>query len=449
MLSKKVGRRLVLINPVNRHRAGLSINPSTRFPPLGLGVVAALTPADWEITIIDENVEPFTYQEADLVGLTAFTASAMRAYEIAQCYRAQGVRTVLGGIHASMLPEEALRYVNTVVIGEAEGVWPKVIADFEVGNLQRFYQGALSDLKNIPKPRHDLFHPSYMFDSIQTSRGCPMDCDFCSVTVFNGNQYRQRPVDEVLDELEAVHKKKIFFVDDNIIGYGREATDRAVSLFKGIINRGIKKDWMCQASINFADNDEVLARAAQSGCRMVVLGIEAADIDALSDVNKKMNLQRGIDSYEKSFRRINKHGIAVVGAFIYGVDSDTPEKIRQRTDYILTSGIDVIQITALTPLPGTRLFDRLRQEGRLFYTDFPGDWVHYDMREVIHRPLRIEPQELARALAASARRLYSRRAQFFKFIKTWRTTWNLTTALWALVSNRNYRNVASSRFKRF
>ncbi len=169
-------KNLLLINPVNPSRAGLAINKGSRFPPLGLGIIAALTPDGWEIDILDENLEPFKFAEADLVGLTAFTSAANRAYEIAGIYREKGIPTVIGGIHASMLPEEALRYVDTVVIGEAESVWPEVIANFEAGALRRTYQGELIDLKGMPRPRHDLFHSGYTLGSIQTARGCPMDC---------------------------------------------------------------------------------------------------------------------------------------------------------------------------------------------------------------------------------------------------------------------------------
>jgi radical SAM superfamily enzyme YgiQ (UPF0313 family) len=436
-----MSKRLLLINPVNPRRAGLTINTSSRFPPLGLGIVAALTPDDWDVEIIDENFEPFAYREADLVGLTAFTASVNRAYEIASLYREKGIPTLMGGIHASMLPDEALEYVDTVVSGEAEAVWARVIADFESGALQKMYRGEWSDLKGLPRPRYDLFHPDYRFGSIQTARGCPMDCEFCSVTAFNGKRYRQRPVEEVLDELETIPQKMVFFVDDNIIGYGKGETERAVSLFKGIVERGIKKDWFCQASMNFADSDEVLEYAARSGCRMVFLGVEAENLDALKEVNKKLNLKIKVATYEESFRRINRHGIAVLGAFIYGMDSDTPEALHHRTTYILDSGVDVMQTTYLTPLPGTRLFNKLRDEARLLYSSFPVDWYHYDMTEVTHRPLSMEPHELEEIYCRNVSRLLSRRSIWRKFVKTWRDTGSFVTAIWAYSSNTNYRNV--------
>jgi radical SAM superfamily enzyme YgiQ (UPF0313 family) len=331
-------RKLLLINPVNPARIGLTVNKSSRFPPLGLGIVAALTPAHWDVALLDENWEPFVYQEADLVGITAFTASANRAYEIAAIYWQQGVPVVMGGIHASMCTEEALQFVNAVVVGEAETAWLQVMADVEAGRLERVYRGEWMDLVGLPCPRRDLFHPGYMFASVQTSRGCPMDCEFCSVTAFNGRRYRRRPPKEVLDELETIPHKKLFFVDDNIIGYGRESREQALAIFRGMVERKLDKWWFCQASLNFADDEEVLRWAGRAGCKMV-------------------NLQRSVESYETAFRRIHQAGIAVLGAFIFGMDGDTPEKLRHRAEYMIRSGVDVMQKTFLTPLPGTRLFD--------------------------------------------------------------------------------------------
>jgi radical SAM superfamily enzyme YgiQ (UPF0313 family) len=432
---------LLLINPVNPRKVGLTINVSSRFPPLGLGIVAALTPDNWHVKIIDENFEEFTYTPADLVGLTAFTASVNRAYEIAQIYRKKGIPTVLGGIHASMCPDEALQYVDTVVTGEAESVWGTVIKDFEDGTLKQVYHGKRIPVENIPQIQYNLFNPGYMFGSVQTARGCPMDCEFCSVSVFNGHQYRQRPIKNVLNDLEAIPQKMVFFVDDNIIGYGKKAEERAITLFKGMIDTGIKKDWFCQASMNFGDNDTVLKYAALSGCRMVFLGVEAENVTALQEMNKPLNVKVHT-RYEKTFERINDYGIAVLGAFIYGMDTDTKDALSRRTDYILNSGVDVMQTTYLTPLPGTRLFERLQKENRLIYTDFPKDWNQYDMTEVVHTPGSLTVDDLETAMNESSRRLYSKWSLYRKFVKTWWSTRSFTTAMWALNSNRNYRNVA-------
>ncbi|MFH1137759.1 MAG: radical SAM protein [Pseudomonadota bacterium] len=435
-------RKLALINPVNPVRTGLTINKSSRFPPLGLGVIAALTPEPWEVALLDENWEAFSYQDADLVGLTAFTSSANRAYEIASVYRARGAPVVLGGIHASTRPEEALRYVDAVVVGEAETVWPRVVEDAAAGRLQRVYRGEWSDLAGRLRPRRDLFNKNYMFASVQTSRGCPMDCDFCSVTAFNGRRYRRRPAGEVLGELAGIPQKMIFFVDDNIIGYGRESRDVALALFRGMVERDLRKQWFCQASLNFADDEELLHWAGRAGCKMVFLGLEAERAEALEEVNKKLNLKRGVESYEEAFKKIHRAGIAVLGAFIFGLDGDAPEKLRQRAEYMIRGGVDVMQATFLTPLPGTRLFDRLRDDNRLLHADFPNDWDRYDMREVIHRPLGLAPDVLTRVMRGCAERMYSWPVLARKAAQTLVRTRDLMSTMFAWQSNVNYRNVA-------
>lgn len=442
-------RKLVLINPVNSARTGLTVNRSSRFPPISLGIVAALTPPSWEVVLIDENWQPFTYQEADLVGITAFTASINRAYEIAARYRSGGVPVVLGGIHASMRPQEAGQFVDTVVTGEAETAWPRLIADFEAGRLQPLYHGEWADLTGAPWPRRDLFSPAYRFASVQTSRGCPLNCDFCSVTTFNGRRYRRRPVEEVLAEIETIPQKYLFLVDDNIVGYGRASRDQALALFKGMVARKLNKWWFCQASLNFADDEELLYWAGRAGCKMVFLGLEAEEVDALTEVNKRLNLKLGVDAYAAAFRRLQRAGIAVLGAFIFGMDGDTPDKLRRRGDYMAGSAIDVMQTTVLTPLPGTHLFDRYRQEGRLLYTHFPEDWDRYDMTEVLHHPRRMAAATLTREMAALNDRLYAWPSLLTRAGRTlWRTR-NILTTMFALASNLNYRTVtqASAREK--
>jgi radical SAM superfamily enzyme YgiQ (UPF0313 family) len=438
-------RKLVLVNPVNPVRTGLTVNEGSRFPPIGLGIVAALTPDHWDVELVDENWEPFVYCQADLVGITAFTASANRAYEIAAIYRQRGVPVVMGGIHASMCREETLRFVDAIVVGEAEMVWPQVIADVEAGQLQRVYQGGWMAPEGSPWPRRDLFHPEYRFASVQTSRGCPMDCEFCSVTAFNGRRYRRRPPEEVLAELETIPQKMLFFVDDNIIGYGERSREQALALFRGMVERKLDKWWFCQASLNVADDEEVLNWAGRAGCKMVFLGLEAEEVDALAEVNKQLNLHRGVESYEEAFRRIHRAGIAVLGAFIFGLDGDTPEKLRRRTEYMIGNGVDVMQTTYLTPLPGTRLFDRLQQEGRLLYTEFPKDWDRYDMTEVVHRPGSMEPADLAQGVHRSNRRMYCRSVLLRKALRTLWATRDTTAMMFAWNSNLNYRNVAVNR----
>jgi radical SAM superfamily enzyme YgiQ (UPF0313 family) len=437
--SKK--HKLLLINPLSTMREGLILHSHVIYPPIGLGIVAALTPEHWEVELLDENFERFSYREADLVGLTALTSSAMRAYEIAAIYREKGTPTVIGGIHASMVPDEAQQFVDAVVVGEVEGVWNQLIRDFESGSLQKVYHAGLLPFENAVWPRRDLFRQEYQFASIQTTRGCPMKCDFCSVHMFNGSKYRVRPVEEVLDELETIAHEKIYFVDDNLIGYGKKAQERAISLFRGMIDRGIRKQWFCSASMNFADNEEVLELAAKAGCVMVLLGIESERIEQLEETNKKMNVKIGIDHYGEVFKKIHKYGISVLGAFIYGLESDTPETMRRRTEYINGADIDAVQATILTPLPGTGLFERMKEDGKLIFDDFPGDWQKYDFVDIVFRHNNMPYEEFMREIRLNWDLLYNDEILKRKFLRTLKQTRSTLAGIWSYGSNLQYHNM--------
>lgn len=441
----KEGKRLILINPANHYRKGYLLRRESRQAPLGLGIVASLTPSDWNIKILDENFRVFKYREADLVGITAMTATINRAYELAAIYRSKGVPVVIGGIHASAMPEEALQHADSIVMGEAEGAWQELIRDFEAGALKRTYRAGLSDLQDSPPARHDLFHPGYLFASIQTSRGCPMDCDFCSVPFFNGHKYRLRSTNAVLDEIQTIQNPFIYFVDDNIIGYNKVAEEHAIALFEGMIQRNLKKEWFAQASINIADKPDILKLAAQSGCRMLLIGIEAENEAALIDSNKKLNLKVGVNHYKEAFKRIHEHGINVLGAFIYGMDSDSVTSIEKRTAYIQSSSVDVVQASVMTPLPGTRLYERMNNEGRILCTNFPKDWEHFHFSDVVFQPKLMTPHELAESVTSAYSKLSNKNYLMARFLRTWWNTRSLRSAVWAWNSNLNYRSIAREK----
>jgi radical SAM superfamily enzyme YgiQ (UPF0313 family) len=450
-MPRKPKHKLLLINPLSTTREGLILHSHVIYPPIGLGIVAALTPDDWEVEIMDENFERFHFREADLVGFTALTSSATRAYELAAIYREKGIPTVIGGIHVSMVPEEARQFCDAVVVGEVEGVWKQLIADFEAGCLQQAYHADLMPFENAVAPRRDLFHPDYRFASIQTTRGCPMKCDFCSVHTFNGSKYRVRPVEEVLDELETIPQEKIYFVDDNLIGYGKKAQQRAIDLFKGMIDRGIKKQWFCSASMNFAENEEVLELAAKAGCVMVLLGIESERIEQLEETNKKMNVKIGIDHYADVFRTIHKYGISVLGAFIYGLESDTPETMLRRTEYINGADIDAVQATILTPLPGTALFNRMKENGKLIFQDFPHDWQKYDFAEIVWKHSNMSREEFMTEVRKNWDLLYNDDILKRKFLRTLKQTRSTLAGIWSYGSNLQYHNMVyeGARPKKF
>lgn len=435
-------KKLILINPFNSLKRKELYDTSTISPPLSLGIIAALTPTDWDIEIIDENFVPFSFVEADLVGITVLTSAANRAYEIAEIYHKHNIPVVLGGIHVSMLTDEALKYCSAVVVGEAESIWGKLICDFNNSELKRIYRGEHGSMKNSVVPRRDLFHKDYSYANIQTSRGCPMCCEFCSVHTFNGDRYRERPVEEVLDELETIEDEHLFFVDDNIIGYSKKSEERALALFKGMVDRGIKKDWYCQASLNIADKEEVLKYAALSGCHMILIGIESEKVSQLEEVNKKMNLKIGIDHYEEAFQKIHSHGISVLGALVFGLDSDSVQDLKNRAQYAINSGIDAMQGTILTPLPGTGLYKRLEKENRLLYTDYPKDWEHCHFHEVSHIPLKMTTKELQETVEECWATMWDKKTIYKKMLRTLKETKNAKAAVWAFTSNTERHNTA-------
>ena len=254
--------RLHLINPSNPLVNMLNVRESrwNRYrvwKPLSLMVVAGLTAPEWEITIVDENLGTPDYPampRPDLVGITAFTSQANRAYEVAAHFRRRGVPVVMGGIHATMCRDEVMEQVDAVVTGEAESVWPQVLEDVRQGRLKRRYDGGLADINDVPSARHHLLATGYAFGAIQTTRGCPLNCSFCSVTAFNGARYRQRAIPDVVREFQAIREKRVLVVDDNLIGTRSEHIARAKDLFRALARANLRKEWIAQATINFADD---------------------------------------------------------------------------------------------------------------------------------------------------------------------------------------------------
>jgi len=430
--------KLLLVNPVNQKRKGFVNDLSTRFMPLGLGIVAALTPAHWEIELLDESFEDFKLKQVDLVALTGFTANAHRAFEIAAMAREAGIQTVMGGIHASMYTAEVLQYVDSVVTGEAEGAWPEFVSDFELGKTKRLYEGGITDIHKVPHVRRDIYRYPYVYDLVQTSRGCPNGCEFCSVTQLCGKSYRERAVEDILDELEETSRPMLFFVDDNLINNKKGASARAISLFKGMIDRGIKKAWFSQAALNFADYEEVLYWARKSGCTLIMMGIEAESPQALKDVGKKLNLSRGVESYDQIFRKLHRHGIGILGFMIFGMESDTEKDLYARRDFILRCSVDAVQCTILTPLPGTILYDRMNAQNRITLKNYPEDWQQYDNTRATLIMPHMTPEAIETAMHNIWLSIYNKEAMRRKMFRTLWNTRSFRTAYWTYASNHNY-----------
>src|SRR5208337_4187670 len=355
-------KKLLLINPVGR-RSGYLLTTFGTFSPLGLAYVAGATPDNWDVEIIDENFDTFAYKEADLVGISSFTSSINRAYELAALYRSKGTKVIMGGIHVSMMPDEALHYVDAVVIGEVEGVWKQVLKDFEAGSLQPKYQSPQLDLSKFDVlPRRDLLHPNYFWHSIQTSRGCPFNCHFCSVSKYMGRGFRQRSPESVLNEMAMIKGKNLTILDDNLVGYSPESVQRAKIIFRGMTERGFNKRWFMQTSINMTNDEESVKLAAESGCNIVFIGFESVDAGQLKSMGKSVNLKTGVENYKKVVDTFHKYGIVVVGAFIIGNDYESPAYYEFLSRFFLRSGIDVFQVTILTPLPGTEMMKTMESQ---------------------------------------------------------------------------------------
>jgi len=378
--------RLYLINPCNplvsiAHVKESRWNRYRVWKPLSLLTLAGMTLPEWEIRIFDENLGIHNYDavpKPDLVGITAFTSQACRGYEVAAHFRRMGVPVVMGGIHATMCLDEALERVDAVVTGEAESVWRQILQDVRCGNLKRRYDGGLADIDKVPPARHKLLDGRYALGAIQTTRGCPLNCNFCSVSTFNGTQYRQRPIADVVREFQMIREKRVLVVDDNLVGISAAHIARAKDLFRAMIQANVRKEWIAQATINFADDEELLSLAAKAGCRGVFIGFETLSPEGLRELGKKFNLARGRD-FPASVRRIKRHKIQVVGSFILGLDVDTPGIGQRIADVAGQYGVDNLNVLFLTPLPGTRLWDAMKSENRIALDAFPDDWKYYTL----------------------------------------------------------------------
>jgi radical SAM superfamily enzyme YgiQ (UPF0313 family) len=363
-------KKLLLIAPSQKQRnkrdfsllhpaPGMLAQAGTKMlsvPPLNLAMVAAHTPKGWDVEILDERVQDIDFsQDADLVAITAFTPSAPRAYYISKQFRDRGVPTVMGGIHASVLPDEAQQHFDSVVVGEAEGLWQRVINDFEHRELRSRYlheTDTYPDLVDLPPPRRELFNfKEYTtINTVQISRGCPHNCDFCSAREVFGNQYRHRPIDDVIDEIvkmadfqqpptenlidrivkRALNKYKFMIIlDDNISGNKPYAKE----LFRRLIPLGIT--WAGQASRTIGYDEELLDLAAESGCQTVFIGFESISDGTLGEMGKVWGKRQDkLQEHEDLIKRIHDRGIGINGAFILGYDGDTADVFERTVEFV-------------------------------------------------------------------------------------------------------------------
>lgn len=425
--------KLKLISPTRRELKRRRMRGRAfRFPQLSLTIIAALTPEDVEVSITDENVESIDFDEdVDLVGITTLTATAPRAYDIADAYRQGGAKVVLGGIHASALPQEAIQHSDAVVIGEAEGCWHQLIADFKNNNLQPFYSSvARPNLNGLPLPRRGLLKKrAYLVsNTIQTTRGCPFDCSFCSVTNFFGRSYRTRPIQDVIREIRSLQTHFVGFLDDNIVGNVRYAKQ----LFSALINEQIK--WVGQASLTIANDHDLLKLIQKSGCKGLFIGFESLSSASLKEIGKPFH---NVAKYKEDIAKLQDHGIAVLGAFIFGMDNDGPDVFERTVEFAQKSKLDLAQFGILTPFPGTPLYEKLEEEDRIITKD----WTKYDIANAVFKPKLMTVDQLSQGTNWAWRQFYSY-GSILERIFSLRRGLFLPLSLWVI--NTSYRKVVFS-----
>ena len=351
-----------------------------------LTTIAALTPVGHEVVIHDARLgEPDYDGEWDLVGFTGMTCEIPHVYQMAHEFRKRGRIVVIGGYHATALPEEAAKHADIVVVGEAEGLWQRILFELANGGAQsNVYQNdELVEMRNMAIPRRELLDPDMyaVRATIQATRGCPFDCDYCAVTKFFGNRYRCRSVEEVVAEITSQPEKRWMFLDDNLIGN----TKYAKELFRPLIPLGIT--WGAQTSFTLTKDAELMDLFVAAGGRYVFIGFESTSADTLKSVRKGFNQPR---DYAAGIRQLHRRGISVMGSFIFGLDGDDLGTFKRTVDFVNTTKIDVTLYNILTPFPGTKLYQKMERQGRIH----DHDWSHYDACRSVTLPQGMTSEEL-------------------------------------------------------
>ncbi len=379
-----------------------------RMPQLTLGVIASLTPDDIELDVVEEEVEEIDFtKHYDLVGISCMTASAPRAYQLSSIFRNNGTKVVLGGIHPTVMPEEASAHCDCVVMGEAEGCWTKLIADFKRNQLKRCYRSFDFDLAKfpIPKLRHNNtpFHVTPIF----CTRGCPYSCEFCSVTGLFGKKFRHRKVKDIVKEIATRDSKKFFFLDDNIAGdvaFARE-------LFHALSE--LKLRWVGQASISLARNRPLLRLAKRSGCVGLFVGLESVSSENLKKLRKTSG---DVREYGQAIKVIRDSGIFLHASLVLGLDDDDKTIFERTLEFLVRNKVPSATFNILTPYPGTAVYERFKREGRLL----SHNWQDYNHRTVVFRPRKLTPDELAEGFVWLGKNFYDRTSIFSRFFPNFR-----------------------------
>lgn len=403
--------KILLLSP------GTDVSRKTRtglmIPQLALHILAGLTPPEHEVKIVEEEIEDIDLEEpCDLVGISCMTSNAPRAYYLAGEFKRRGKTVVLGGVHPTLLPEEALAAADAVVQGEAEGVWEQLLADFAQGRLQPRYHGPSPSLEryiplhNRQATRKRLFNVL----PVMSTRGCPYSCEFCCVSDLFGKKIRHVPVANVVRDIEESGGKIFIFLDDNIIGNPAYAK----ALFAAI--KPLKIKWVGQASISFVRDTHLMELAVQSGCAALFFGVESVLASQMQRMRKAV---KTIPDLEAAIKKVRDMGIHFHASFVFGFDDDTPAVFPETLEFLQKTKIATASINVLTPYPGTRLYEQFKAEGRLLSTD----WKYYDHNTVVFRPKHMSPYELQTGVNWVKREFTRLRAIFGRLPANWSHPW--------------------------
>jgi radical SAM superfamily enzyme YgiQ (UPF0313 family) len=416
--------RLTLIYPSVGRKEDRPYVRAWQMEPLSMALLASLTPPEVEVRFYDDRLEPISFdEETDLVAISVETFTAQRAYKIARRFRARGVPVVMGGYHVTLLPEEAAAEADAIIVGDAEPVWLQLLDDAKHHRLAPVYHGLGRRTLAGVKPRREIFAgKDYQnITLVEFARGCNFKCDFCSITAFHGAGQNHRPPREVAAEMAEIKSRRFFIVDDNLVSQPAKARELCRELIPLSIN------WVGQASIHIAKDDELLELMVQSGCRGVLIGMESLDPRSLRDMGKEWNLAAG--SFAESLARFREHGLAVYGTFVFGYDNDDAAAVERSVAFAREQKLFLAAFNHLIPFPGTPLYRRLEQEGRLIK---PQWWLDPECRvgDVVFRPKRMSPDEL-QAMCLEARRQFFRWSSIFERMADFRA--NLKSPLMAAV----------------
>jgi radical SAM superfamily enzyme YgiQ (UPF0313 family) len=392
------------------------------YPIITLPHLAGITPRQHTVKIVNENYEDIDFNEpADLIGITSYTMTAPRVYEIADEFRRRGKKVVLGGYHPTAMPQEAIQHADSVVLGEAELTWPELIHDFEKGVLKQFYgPNPDFDMAAIPPIRRDLIRQNPMIGAVQSTRGCPNQCEFCAIASFCNHAVKQRPVKNVVEEIIQM-PNRIFVIHDPSLtvnpAYSRE-------LFKELIRQKVHKGWVSNGNSNVLGkiDDDFLELAKKSGCVEWFVGFESVSQESLNGIKKTVNK---VEDFKKTIKRLHKHGMAVQGGIIFGFDQDTPEIFDLTLEKMNEWELDAVEINILTPFPGTPLYDRLEREGRIISKD----WKRYNQVDVVFKPKNMTEKELFEGSQRVAKKYYSMPNVIMRALRTFAIVRNLQAVL--------------------